>query len=544
MKKFQNWLMCLFVLSSFGMGYAQNTDSDNDPSAKDVKIKLNFSSEYENERKYTSVSYMLKDKEGNIYAIKRGQAMLSRAKNYIEKYTPNLKQVFEKELTVEGTDGNDLGFINAMSLKGQPYIFGDYYNREKDRRYLFAIKISGNGVPGKPVKIAEFDSEKNAGSFYIKPSKDSSKVLIASILPFDKKKEALEVAFSVLDGELKTVWQGKTAIPTEKKWSLFGGTSATTLLDNFTENNSGKVFALIQVPREKSSKEKEDSYAFYKLYIFEDGAKESKKLTIDLNKKTIYSFELLESNNPDELIGTGTYSENKKTGWLGLSENTGTNGTFFFKVNAQTGVVTSRSVNPFSRKMFEFMRISPEEQQKGEGIDYVKLRNYHITETNNVLLSLEQQYLIVTTHTTGNSTYRTYTYHSEVMFDVKYDPNGKIIYQTFFPKELVASGTTGMYHILAPRGERQAIIFNDHRKNTEKKLDDYKDMTSARPGSDRTVARLVTLDEEGKRKVSTLFAVKDEDFLLQPDVAFQYAPGVIITMGTHGKNFKLIKIEY
>ena len=219
MKKLRNWVMCLLVFSTFGVGYAQNTDSGSDPNAKDVKIKVSFSDEYENERSRTSVSYMLKDKEGNIYAIKRSQGIMAKSRNYIEKYTPNLKQVFEKELTIDGTDGNDLGFVNAMSLKGQPYIFGDYYNREKDRRYLFAIKIDGKGVPGKPVKIAEFDSEKNAGSFYIKPSKDSSKVLIASILPFDKKKEALEVGFSVLDGELKPVWQGKTTIPTEKKWS-------------------------------------------------------------------------------------------------------------------------------------------------------------------------------------------------------------------------------------------------------------------------------------------------------------------------------------
>jgi hypothetical protein len=127
---------------------------------------------------------------------------------------------------------------------------------------------------------------------------------------------------------------------------------------------------------------------------------------------------------------------------------------------------------------------------------------------------------------------------------VKYDPDGKIIYQNFVPKSLVAATDFGMYHLLAPRGERQALIFNDHRKNTEKKLEDYKDMSSARPGSDRTVARLVTIDEQGKRKVSTLFSNKDEDFVLQPNVSLKYAPGVVITMGVDGKKFKLIKVEY
>ena len=171
-------------------------------------------------------------------------------------------------------------------------------------------------------------------------------------------------------------------------------------------------------------------------------------------------------------------------------------------------------------------------------------RDYHITDKNNILLSMEQKYIIVTRHTQGNMTYTTTTYYSEMMFNVKYDPDGKIIYQNFIPKRLSAGSPFGMYHILATRGERHAMIFNDHRKNTEKKLDNYRDLSVARPGSDRTVARLVTVDEEGKRKISTLFAVKDEDFVLQPDISFKYAPGVIITMGVDGKKFKLIKIEY
>ena len=42
-------------------------------------------------------------------------------------------------------------------------------------------------------------SSNEMGAFVIKISKDSSKVMVVSLLPFDKKKEALEVVFSVLD---------------------------------------------------------------------------------------------------------------------------------------------------------------------------------------------------------------------------------------------------------------------------------------------------------------------------------------------------------
>jgi hypothetical protein len=78
-------------------------------------------------------------------------------------------------------------------------------------------------------------------------------------------------------------------------------------------------------------------------------------------------------------------------------------------------------------------------------------------------------------------------------------------------------------------------------------------MSTARPGSDRTVARLVSVDEQGKRKISTLFGKRDEDFVMQPHIELLYAPGVIITMAELGtsfmsigksKKFKLLKIEY
>jgi hypothetical protein len=101
-----------------------------------------------------------------------------------------------------------------------------------------------------------------------------------------------------------------------------------------------------------------------------------------------------------------------------------------------------------------------------------------------------------------------------------------------------------MYHILAPLDEHQAVIFNDHRKNTNKKLTTYRDLSAADPSNQNTVARLVTVDEAGKRKSSVLFSAKDEDFVLQPNVKLSYAPGVIITMGINGKYFKLIRIEY
>jgi hypothetical protein len=202
--------------------------------------------------------------------------------------------------------------------------------------------------------------------------------------------------------------------------------------------------------------------------------------------------------------------------------------------------------------MFEFMKLDEKDQQKGKGIDNLVFVFTSISANNNVLLSLSQDY--EEEYVDARGRYVRTIYNSKTMFNIKYDANGKIMYQNYIPKSLESSSSTfGMRHILAPIGERYAMIFNDHQKNSEKKLETYRSMSTARPGSDRTVARLVSVDEKGRRKISTLFGKKDEDFVLQPYIELQYAPGVIITMAELGqtfmsigksKKFKLIKIEY
>jgi hypothetical protein len=545
----KNLIFCLFLLLTGFKATSQNTDSDS--TVQSAKLKITFSSEYENEKKDASVYYMFRDEKGNIYTIKRaGFGVFATRKNYIEKYSPNLKQVFEKELVITQTEGNELNLVNAFTFGGKACIFASYFNKVKEKRYLFVMKIEENGALTKPLKIAEFDSEKDRGYFEIKLSRDSSKLMVVALLPVDKKALVLPIVFSVLDNDFKELWKGKSSFPTEKEWGFLSGTSYKTIFDNVTVDNKGRIFALIQVPRDKTKKEKNDSESFYKMYIFENGAKESKKFTIDLNKKTIYACTLVPSSNPDEMIAVGTYSENKQTGWF--TDNKGTNGSFYFKINAQTGTISNKTVNPFSSKMFEFMKLDEKDQQKGKGIDNLVLLFTSISANNNVLLSLSQDY--EEEYVDAKGRYVRTIYNSKTMFNIKYDASGKIMYQNYIPKSLESSSSTfGMHHILAPIGERYAMIFNDHQKNSEKKLETYRSMSTARPGSDRTVARLVSVDEKGRRKISTLFGKKDEDFVLQPYIELQYAPGVIITMAELGqtfmsigksKKFKLIKIEY
>lgn len=528
-------LTLLFATNMF----AQSSDEDNDPTAKEVKVKLSFGKEYKNERSNTQIYYLLKDGEGDIYAIKMASGgYFSKSKRYIEKYTSKMVQIFEKELTVDNTEGNDLSFIAAKTVNGIPYIFASYLNKTTQMDYFFSLKIEKNGAVGKPVKIAGVHADdKDGANFGIKFSKDSSKVLIISETSKLEGKNLLSnhFEFSVSDNQFKEIWKGQTTIPSPHTVRMKDGVEFNSLMDNFKVDNSGRVSTLDLIQRDQDKKDKNAANYFYKLYCYENGSKEVKKFTIDLDSRSISNLNLLVTSIPDEKIGIGTYSDSKK----------GINGTFYFKINAKTGVVSNKSINPFSQNMYGFMKVDDKDQKKGEGIPSLHLQGHWMTENNNVLFSLDQQYSIWHTNNVGGRVSSYYTYHSETMFNVKYDGNGKIIYQNYTPKNVWSRDQPfGLYHILAPRGESNALIFNDSKKNTEKKLENYSKMSKANPGSSRCVARLVTTDEQGKRKASTLFSNKEEDFVLQPDMALNYAPGVIFTTAVDGKKFKFVKIEY
>jgi hypothetical protein len=205
-------LLSLFISSKM---IAQSTE--NDSTSKNFRVKLTFSNEYENEKIFTDVRYIMRDEKGNIYCIKTGHGFILTTKSYIEKYTPDMKRVFVRELMTNQTKEKDLNIVSAFTFNDKAYVFADYYNKVKERRYLFALKVQDDGSMGKPQKIADFESEEYAGSFLIKMSKDSSKLMIVSQLPIDKKNLKLPVVFTILDKEFTEIWKGKSDYDTEKK---------------------------------------------------------------------------------------------------------------------------------------------------------------------------------------------------------------------------------------------------------------------------------------------------------------------------------------
>jgi hypothetical protein len=336
-----------------------------------------------------------------------------------------------------------------------------------------------------------------------------------------------------LNNQFKELWKGKYSFSKDSDMDLF---SVSKVLNRFNVDNKGRVFTIMNQPIDKSLKVKDGPKVNCNFFIFENGAKAPKKIDINFDKRMICNYNILQSTNSDEIVAVGSYSESKYEEWF--SSTVGVTGSFFLKINTQSGSIVTKSINPFTRKMFDFMKINEKEEKNGDGIKNLDITSTRKTDKDNFTISFEHNYNI------SREGLKNTFFYSGVIFTLKYDKEGKIIYQKDLPKAAFANNCTfGLGHILTPKGEGHSVIYNDSKKNTEKKLEDYKDLSQANPGSDKCIVRLVSIDENGIKKISTLFDNKEDDFALIPNSSFQYAPGVIVSLAVDGKKYKLVKIE-
>ena len=78
---------------------------------------------------------------GNIYAIRMAGNLLFEAnKNYIEKFSPALERLSEKEFSLKSAENKDLDFVYAMAVNNQPYIFAKTYDKSKGMCLFFCHK--------------------------------------------------------------------------------------------------------------------------------------------------------------------------------------------------------------------------------------------------------------------------------------------------------------------------------------------------------------------------------------------------------------------
>ncbi len=165
--------------------------------------------------KNTSLSKIVAVTPSGFYALrKRKGSLLTKDRIFLELYDSkmNLKRAAELNLNQKGESRS---YENIVMLGENLFLLTTYYDSQEDKNKLFYQKIDNNtlAISGELRQIGEIPSTKkgNPGSFDLKVSSDSSRVLIYNQLPY-KKGDPERFTLRVFDNKFNELWSKEIAL--------------------------------------------------------------------------------------------------------------------------------------------------------------------------------------------------------------------------------------------------------------------------------------------------------------------------------------------
>lgn len=237
----------------------------------------------------------------------------------------NMNPVAEKALPV--TDSTVL-FHSIYNFNDQIFLFTYRIEEKKEIKTLYCTQVD-------PLSL-EVMAEKEIGVFahtqvYIKPSADSSRILIYAAVPY-KKGAKCEFQVSVWDNKMNNLWDKQVVLPYANEVMAIG---------DFEIFNNGDVFIKCRhyndiLNRERFDPEKEPFYK-YKLFACTNNGTAYDEYPIDFGKKFVHDV-ALHSLGGDNIQLLGVY-KNKFDGRVA--------GSFSTVLNTTTSALSIKKVEAF-----------------------------------------------------------------------------------------------------------------------------------------------------------------------------------------------------
>jgi len=258
---------------------------------------VKWGQEFEASRKSSLDDIVGYDATG-IYAVKVRAHNIGSSSYTLDHYDNNFALTKSFDLDIED-DGKECEVTQLIQLKNKLYMFYSYQDKKQKKNKLFVDEIEKSTLQPKKqkIKIGEIDytgnSNWNSGSFSIKVSRDSSKVLAFYSLP-DKDGEPEALGFSVLDNNLKSIWEKKVTLP--YKDGLLD-------LETVRVGNDGNVYVLGLLYKEKRKKKRHgDPNYTYEVFAYSNKGDGMKQYTISLDDRFITDMRIEILNNLDKLL--------------------------------------------------------------------------------------------------------------------------------------------------------------------------------------------------------------------------------------------------
>jgi len=252
---------------------------------------------------------------------------------YYEKEGMKLKKSATLDLKFKNKTRD---FEDVLMMKGKKmYFLTSFNNQAKKKNYLFVqpVNLKNLRPSSKLNKISEVSTKNiyQEGGFRSHISKDTSKILIYSMLP-KKKKEPEQFSLQVFDQDFSTLWSKEITLPfNDKNFSV----------EEYRVDNQGNVYMLGIIYEDPSRLRKGGRSTYqYVLLTYRNNGENIEEYKVDLGDKFITDLTYRVARNGD-LVFSGFYSDKNQNS---------VKGTYFFRLNPTTKEISNKNLKAFGFK--------------------------------------------------------------------------------------------------------------------------------------------------------------------------------------------------
>ncbi len=492
-----------------------------------------------------------------------------KADVFVEYYLKDQMQLKMTKTLDLKFNGKTRDFEDVVMMKGnRMYFLTSFNNQAKKKNYLFAQSVDLKTLKPSPslTKIADVETRNiyQEGGFRNHISKDTSKILIYSMLP-KKKKKPERFALQVLDQDFNQLWDKEITLPfNDSNFSV----------EEYRVDNDGNVYMLGVIYEDQSRFRRSGKPTYqYVLFAYRNNGTEVEEYKVDLGDKFITDLTYRVAKNGD-LVFSGFYSDR---GTYSVK------GTYFFRLNPTTKEISNKNLKAFDfRFLTEYMSDGKIDKarkadKKGDKKRGPELYQYALDELilrsdgGAVLIAeqffVEERYdydranrgfgygygygLYGSRFNRWNNPYgfnnryqdQVYYYNYNDIIVVNIKPTGEIEWTARIPKHQETSNDGGYFSSYAMSIVRDKFyfVFNDNPKNYDpndksNRLYNYNGRNS--------VITLAAVDKNGQVQIDPVFDNRQAGITTRPKICKQIGRNEMLIYGERGRKYRFGSLKF
>ncbi|MCB0550660.1 MAG: hypothetical protein KDD19_24025 [Phaeodactylibacter sp.] len=477
------------------------------------------------------------NKDGAYMLRQKNEGALSNEQVYIEYYDSDMKLRRSQKMDLN-YKGKRRDFEDVAMIGGQLYLFTSFNNQAKKKNYLFYQKVSSRLQASRDLEmIAEVEALNKAreGSFNLVISTDSSRVLLYSQLPYQKR-DPERFALNVFDNQMNKLWSRDIILPySDQQFAV----------EDYRVDREGNVYLLgvLYMDGVRERRRGRPNYQYVILAYTRQG-EDVQEYQVALKDKFITDLAFRIADNGD-LVCAGFFSER---GTYSVK------GTCFFRLNAATKEIFNLSFKEFG---FEFrtefmtpgeLRRASRAEANDDANREPELFRFSLDELvlrsdGGAVLVAEQYYVFERAYRTWDGTLRfDYFYNYNDIIVVNIQPDGGIEWATRIPKRQETVNDGGYYssYAMSIVRDRLYFIFNDNSRNFS---NDGSNRLYNFNGRNSIVA-LAELRKDGQLFMYPLFHNRDAEVITRPKICKQVGSRRMMVYGERGRQYRFAELEF